>query len=264
MDKTPDLRNSFDPRGLATAFVWLTRLPLGGFMGTPPPPLAAAVWAFPLVGLVVGTGGGLVVLGGSLLGLPDFAIAVLAVAACIMLTGAMHEDGLADLADAAGGRDRNERLAIMRDSRIGSYGVLALGLVSALRITSLAALVHSTPWLGFAGLTGAAALSRAAMALGMWHLPPARCDGLGRMAGRPTMVGGGLALLLGAAILCWPCLMMSRPLMAWLTTIGVAAIPVIWIMRRAQRQLGGQTGDVLGAMQQTCECAVLMTLVAFT
>ena len=175
------------------AFVLLTRLPL--------PPLpdhafahgARAVWAYPLVGLVLG--GIVAALGAVLsgLGLPAALVAGLMLAALVMLTGAMHEDGLADTGDGLwGGQTPARRLEIMKDSRIGTYGVLALVLSTGLR------------WLGYAEvslaeLVAALVLSRAAMPALMAALPHARTDGLSRSVGRPGM--GPVAIALGLAAL---------------------------------------------------------------
>ena len=122
------------------AFSLLTRLPVGQIEGQVPP-LAASGWAWPLVGAVVGA---IMALAGGVglwLGLPPVMVAILSLAAGAWVTGAMHEDGLADVADGfGGGRDRARKLEIMRDSRVGSYGVLALILATAFRAAGLAAL----------------------------------------------------------------------------------------------------------------------------
>ncbi|WP_181180926.1 adenosylcobinamide-GDP ribazoletransferase, partial [Paracoccus sp. FO-3] len=147
----------------ALALVWLTRLPVGRLLPASPPTLAQAAWAFPLVGLAVGFIGAAVLGLAALAGLPGMVAALLAVGAMILATGALHEDGLADCADGSGGATRERRLEIMRDSRIGSYGVLALVLVTGLRVAAIAALV-AQPWLAAAAVAGLAAASRAGMA----------------------------------------------------------------------------------------------------
>ena len=112
-----------------TALVWLTRLPLGRFLPGTPVPLARAAWAFPLAGLAVAMAAAAVLLLADTLGLSAAIAAILAVGMQVWLTGGLHEDGLADYADGCGGATRARSLEIMRDSRIGSYGVLALLLV---------------------------------------------------------------------------------------------------------------------------------------
>ncbi|MBF0335337.1 MAG: adenosylcobinamide-GDP ribazoletransferase, partial [Alphaproteobacteria bacterium] len=121
------------------AAVFLTRLPLP-HLRDPARPLAACMWAFPLVGAVLGLTAGACFAGLASL-LPPLPAALVALALLVLATGGLHEDGLADLADGfGGGRDRDHRLEIMRDSRTGSYGALAVGFSLALRAAALAAL----------------------------------------------------------------------------------------------------------------------------
>ncbi|WP_323032778.1 adenosylcobinamide-GDP ribazoletransferase [Paracoccus sp. (in: a-proteobacteria)] len=243
------------------ALVWLTRLPVGRLLPAAPPVLAQAVWAFPLTGLVVGLIGALPLALASVTGLPAGVAALLAVGAMILATGGLHEDGLADFADGNGGATRERRLEIMRDSRIGSYGVLALILIVGLRVAAIAALFDD-PWLAVAAVIGLAAASRAGMAAGLGFMAPARPDGLGRAAGRPTRGTVTAALVFGAAVLLWPALFLSQPVAVWLALLLAVALAQIWLARRALRTLGGQTGDVLGAMQQVGEVAGLVVLTA--
>lgn len=250
-------------RDLAVALLWLTRLPVAWLLPRDLPVLAQAAWAFPLVGLAVGLIAGAVLLAAIAAGLSPAIAALLAVGALMLTTGALHEDGLADFADAAGGATRERRLEIMRDSRIGSYGVLALIVVTGLRIAALTALAAS-PWLAAAALVGTGAASRAGMAAGLGLMPPARADGLGRQAGRPGRGAVGVALLLGAATLLIPAAMSAQPLAAWLLAAGATALAGLWVAGRAMRRLGGQTGDVLGAIQQAGEAAGLVALTMFS
>ncbi|MCJ1900371.1 MULTISPECIES: adenosylcobinamide-GDP ribazoletransferase [Paracoccus] len=245
----------------ALALVWLTRLPVGRLLPASPPTLAQAAWAFPLVGLAVGFIGAAVLGLAALAGLPGMVAALLAVGAMILATGALHEDGLADCADGSGGATRERRLEIMRDSRIGSYGVLALVLVTGLRVAAIAALV-AQPWLAAEAVAGLAAASRAGMALGLGLMPPARHDGLGHAAGRPTRGAMLAALALGFAALMLPALDLPHPAAGWLVLAAAVAAAQLWLARRALRALGGQTGDVLGAMQQAGETAGLVALAA--
>ncbi|SMO50816.1 adenosylcobinamide-GDP ribazoletransferase [Paracoccus laeviglucosivorans] len=233
-------------REFATALVWLTRLPMRRVI---PVPLARAVWAFPLVGLVVALLGSVTLIVADALALSDMVAALLALAVMALATGALHEDGLADYADGCGGATRERALAIMRDSRIGSYGVLALIFSVGLKVAALA----DTDQAALA-LIAAAALSRAGMGAGLRWLPPARSDGLGRLAGRPTTGAVWTGLAIGAAL-------------AALCGFGAAVLAVLacgtaqaLVARNARRRLGGQTGDVLGAMQQVGEVAALLAL----
>src|SRR4051812_14340659 len=112
---------------LIVAATFLTRVPLHAIVQPHDPraSLAQALRAFPLIGALIGLAAGLVYAAAGLLGLAPLAAALVAIGASIALTGALHEDGLADCADGfGGGRERDAKLAIMRDSRIGTYGVL--------------------------------------------------------------------------------------------------------------------------------------------
>lgn len=239
---------------LQIAVMLLTRLPAGR-SGGDAPAMAATVWAWPLVGALVGGIAGAVYYAGWLLGLPPLVAALLGISALALATGAMHEDGLADLADGfGGGGDKDRKLEIMRDSRIGTYGVLALILSVALRASLIAALPD--PGLAVAGLVAMAMASRAGMGLWLWMLPPARDNGLGRSAGGVSVLALAIALVLGQA----GGFILASVL--WLP-IGAAVLAGGgFIALLAKRQIGGQTGDVLGASQQIGEIAGLLALSA--
>lgn len=239
---------------LPAALGLLTRLPVPVDAPRAMARGAAAAWAYPLAGAVVGAIGGVVYAVAVWLGLPAALAAGLAVAALVVTTGALHEDGLADTADGLwGGWTRDRRLEIMRDSRIGTYGVMALVLVIGLRTGALAALSPGTVWLA---LVGGGALSRAAM-VGVWSmLPPARTDGLSATTGQPRAVTAWLSLGLGIGIAALACGMAG--VIAALT--GLAGAVLVGLVARAK--IGGQTGDVLGAAQQIAEIATLLALVA--
>jgi adenosylcobinamide-GDP ribazoletransferase len=233
----------------------LTRLPFGA-TAAEDGAVAAAGWAFPLVGVGIGALAAIAFLVAETLGLAEFPAALLAVAAGIALTGALHEDGLADTVDGfGGGRDRNEKLAIMRDSRHGTFGVLALVLSVALRAAALATLgdpIHA----GLA-LIAAHAASRAMLPAVMRLLPTARPDGLAAAAGRPSRAVAAAAAAIGAAV----ALAMLGPLagaVALAAAGGAAALAAIL----ARRQIGGYTGDVLGFCQQLGEIVMLLAAAA--
>lgn len=256
---------------LATAF--LTRLPVERNLpdeddvahdaDTPLDPmeargdLASAMWLFPLVGFAIG-GTGAIVLGLlTWIGIPAAVAATLAVGAMIFLTGALHEDGLADIADGfGGGKDKDSKLRIMRDSRIGTYGVVAVAIVLIAKITALAAIAEWNIGAGAGALIAAATWSRALFAPTMRWLSPARSDGLGADAGTPgegtSWLGLGLAVALSALVLLTPAGFGVVPILA---VGGLAAFVVGWI---ALKQIGGYTGDVLGAGQQLAEAATLV------
>ena len=162
------------------ALMLLTRLPAGNIAGTAPS-LAAARWAFPLAGLPVGLVIACAYIGLSWLGLPVLLSAILALTAGVLTTGGLHEDGLADSADGfGGGHNRERKLEIMKDSRIGSYGVLALIMVMSARVVALSSL--SASMTAFLGILAFAMASRMLMVGYLSLLPAARSDGLGRHA----------------------------------------------------------------------------------
>ena len=230
--------------GLAAGL--LTRLPVGWLR--PSGVAGHAVWAYPLVGLVVGAAGAVVLWLGQAADLPPLASAAWALGAMVLATGALHEDGLADTADGlGGGATRARKLEIMRDSRIGGFGATALILSFAIRAATLAAL---TP----AALVAGAVIARAAMA-GVLLLPPARADGLAASVGRVSRGGFGAACVLAVVAAC--VLLPSRTATAAILAAAAAAAAVAWL---AWRQVGGHTGDICGAAEQAAECLVFSVL----
>ena len=224
----------------------LTRLPVPRLPESAFQNAGRATWAYPLVGLILG---GLAVLIWFVLlaiGLPNQVAAALTLAALVVMTGALHEDGLADTADGFwGGRTAERRLEIMRDSRIGSYGVLALVLSQLVRFLCMSLT-------GPAALIVAATVSRAVLPAMMMILPHARNDGLAHSVGRPA--GGAVLAALAIGLLTSIFLAHGHGL------LGAVAMPafIAWI---ACAKINGQTGDVLGATQQVTEIAVLLALV---
>lgn len=234
----------------------LTRLPAppGGhvdFAGR----LARAVRANPLVGAIVGAIGGLAFALASWLGLAPLVAATLAVLATILATGAYHEDGLADTADGFGGAfEREKKLAIMSDSRHGSYGVVAIASSMLLRIGAIAAIAD--PALVAAALIAAHAAARATLPAVMLWSEAAKNEGQGFQAGKPAKESVFAALAIAAAIALIALGFDAVPALA-------AAVAAAWAMAAiARRQIGGYTGDVLGATEQLAEIAMLLTLAA--
>ena len=251
MDKPGLLADGITHARLAIGF--LTRLPVDRGLTLEADALARAAWAFPLAGLLVGglAATGLVVLGA--IGVPPLAALVLVSAFGAWFTRGLHEDGLADFADGIGAPERARRLEIMRDSRIGTFGVLALVSVLALRLACLAALPGIEAMA--ATLLAAALVSRAAMAPVMAILPAARADGLARHAGRPSGTGV-LGAVVVALVLAMSAVSWSGVLLGALAVAGVTG----WLALLVRSRLGGQTGDVLGAVQQVAEAAFLLVL----
>lgn len=246
-------RGLFADFALATAV--LTRLPFA----TEPVQrgdIAAASWAFPLVGIGVGGIAALVFALANLLGWGGLLGGFAAVFAGIALTGALHEDGLADTVDGwGGGRDRDAKLAIMRDSRHGTYGILALVGSIGVRAACLAAL--GDPLHAGLALLAAHAGSRAALPAAMHLLPLARADGLGAEAGRPSRVVATIAGVTGTVI----ALGMLGPVAG---AVGCALLALVIAAggMLARQQIGGYTGDVLGAFQQIGEIVMLLVAAA--
>ncbi|MBY8976121.1 adenosylcobinamide-GDP ribazoletransferase [Rhodobacteraceae bacterium NNCM2] len=235
---------------LAAAIQFLTRLPVPP-LGWEPDRLARAMRYFPLTGALVGAVSGAVLLAASAT-LPAPVAAGLALAAGIWLTGALHEDGLADTADALGGHvGRDKALEIMRDSRIGTYGAAALVLSIGLRWAALASVPATS---GALMLIAAGATGRAMM------VPVSRISGYAR----PTGAGGAvaspatgveIALALLTAIAC--CLLLGAP---GTFAFAFAAIAAWLVLRFLLRRLGGYTGDGLGAIEQAAEVTVMIAL----
>jgi adenosylcobinamide-GDP ribazoletransferase len=233
---------------LAVAF--LTRLPLPDLGVVAEGGLARAMRAFPLVGGVVGLASGLVFAAAHAL-LPALPAALLAVLVAVLLTGALHEDGLADTADGLGARGgRDKRLEVMRDSRTGAFGVLAILFSIGLKVSALAA--APSGWAGLGALVAAAALSRALIPAAMQVMAPARADGLGATAGVPDASTAALAAVLGI-LLTFAGLGLGAPVAVLAALASAGAM--VWLARRI---LGGYTGDVLGAIQQAAEIGVLL------
>ena len=238
-----------------TAVAFLTRLPMPHPDGAMPGNFVRAHRMFPVVGALIGAVVGFVCLILRWLGLPDLAAAALALGAGAILTGALHEDGLADVADGfGGGRDKAAKLEIMRDSRLGTYGALILLVSFAARLSALAAIPDG--YVVYA-LIAAHALGRGILPLMSVNLPYARNDGLARNAGQPD---GTVALTALVIALVIALLALSWANAFWSALVaGVSAIAMAWL---ANRQIGGQTGDVLGGAEQVAETAILLLLAA--
>lgn len=264
----PDARNREREGGSATsrghliaAVAFLTRLPVAGTGEMPP--IAAAAWAFPLVGAAVGLATGAVYAAAAAAGVPTIAAALLALASGAYLTGALHEDGLADTADAFGAMgDRARRLEIMRDSRLGAFGVLALIFVIGFKLAAISALGGEAAGslVVLAALTASAAASRGVLPVVMRLAPLARSDGLAASAGRPGRLGAGLAVSLGVVVA--GAALTGHGWVAVAGSLSVAALVAAGVVALAVRRLGGYTGDVLGATQQGTEAAMLLALSA--
>lgn len=242
-------------RDIADALRFFTRLRVGETEPGAPLDIDRIAWAAPVAGAAVGLIGALVLALTAALGLPLFLRATFATAALAVATGALHEDGLADVADGfGGGPTRARKLEIMRDSRVGAYGAIAIALALILRVGALAAALDGGFWRAASSLMLVAALSRAAALTPLALMAPARIDGAGAAAGRldsnalATAWGSALviAVALGLVVLG-----LAHALLAALGS-GAGALLMVALARRA---IGGQTGDVAGAAQQCGEIA---------
>lgn len=244
---------------LLLAAAVLTRLPVAPAAdgaAAAPGAIAAASWAFPAVGAGIGGIAALVLFVAAALGLDPAPAALLALAAAGWLTGALHEDGLADTADGfGGGRDREAKLAIMRDSRHGTYGIVALVFSIGLRAAALISIPG--PVEGGLALIAAHAVSRAALPMVMRRLAQARTEGLGALAGTPGPTAALAALAIGILVALGMLGPVRGAVAVVLTGAAVAATAAL-----ARRQIGGYTGDVLGAMQQIGEIVMLLVAAA--
>ena len=221
-----------------------------------------AVRVLPLVGAVLGAFAALAMGAALGLGLPPSLAAPLSLGSLILLSGALHEDGLADCADGFfGGATRERRLEIMRDSRIGTFGAVALALSLYVRAASLALIAGESLGLAAAVLIGAAALSRTAALIPLAVLPPARENGAGFAAGKPDRAARAAAACLGVIFALAPVLAGTGPVRA-LTAIAVATGAAYAIVPLARKLIGGQTGDVAGAAQQLSEIAFYLAFAA--
>lgn len=249
-------------RSLDATLRFYSRLRLSGDDRHAPPNFATAAWAVPIAGAIIGGCGAATLIASRWLGLPALSAATVSVATLVLATGALHEDGLADVADGfGGGATRERKLEIMRDSRIGSYGATALALALLLRVSSLAALTERSLVIAACALLAAGAFSRAAALIPMVILTPARPDGAGASAQRPT-AGALRDALIAAGLVCVAPISVGAPLASVATGFALALGAALFATKLAQRQIGGFTGDVLGAAQQAAECAVLLALAA--
>ena len=247
---SPVLRDWLDDLWAAAAF--LTRVPIP--QRDAPANLARAYRAFPLVGAAIGAAIGAVDLLLLRIGLPAIAAAALALGAAALLTGALHDDGLADVADGfGGGADKAAKLEVMRDSRVGTYGVLVLLTAFVTKVGALSALPRADV---FMALVATHALARAPLAVLAARMPYAR-EGLAASVGRPDPSTAFAASVVAIAIA-----FLALPANMALAAVIVTTLGAMGCAALAQRQIGGQTGDVLGATEQVCEIAVLVLLAA--
>lgn len=247
-DTAPWLQNRQDELILAAGLLTRLRIPLAVKNQELTP--AHGLWAFPLVGALVGLISALAYYIISLAGFPPSIAAIGSLAAAALTTGLLHEDGLADFADSAGATSQEEKIKIMRDSRIGTYGVCALIASFAARGVSIS---HIQPSDVVLIIIVAHIASRSLIALHYQLLQPASVSGLAKSAGHPTAdrIIAAIAIGVAAALLILP-----FPLA--LITLAACLVACLTITLYVKYSLGGYTGDTLGATQQVAEVTILL------
>jgi adenosylcobinamide-GDP ribazoletransferase len=247
---------------IARAAGFLSRLPLPhrffvGYDGS----LTRVARALPVAGALITLPSAFLLVLLLLLGTEPLLATLVALTLQIFLTGALHEDGLADCADGlGGGKDKERALEIMKDSRLGAYGGLALVLSVALRVSAISAIVTASGVMA-AGtcLVATAALSRAAL---VWHwttLPPAKPTGVAALAGAPDANARNIAIVSGLLIFALLALA-GAGLKATVAAIILASLAIAIFTRLTRKKIEGHTGDTLGASQQVVEIVTLLAL----
>ena len=245
----------------AEALTFLTRYPLPRRLFSRQPAGAKAAWAFPIAGVLAAALPALFLAALLAVAAGPLLAALLALTVYALVTGGLHQDGLADSADGLlGGRDRGHALEIMKDSRIGSFGVLALMFLTGIKAASLADISGSGD--APAMFVAAAAVGRAAMVF-HWHaLPAARTDGVARRLGQPAVTETALAILSAIVVMLLaggaidPIRAMGIAALATALTTGLFSVFV-------RRRIAGHTGDTLGATAEIGETTFLTALVIF-
>lgn len=249
----------------ATCIRFYSRLPVPALPGENAhalPDFQLVPRALPFAALVIAAPAALIALLAGLAGVNALLTAALAVTALVVTTGAFHEDGLADSADGLfGGHTPERRLEIMKDSRVGTFGALALGLSLLLRVSALSAILQGAgAWAVAAAVLVAAPWSRVEGVRILATVEPSRSSGASAAVGQPDRsvlpiaygLSGALALLLVAGG--------ALPLAGIVLGLALSALMTLWLSRTAIRLIGGQTGDILGAAQQLGEIAIYLGL----
>ncbi|MCX8999812.1 adenosylcobinamide-GDP ribazoletransferase [Rhizobiaceae bacterium BDR2-2] len=247
-------------RNILVACAFLGRVPVpgrvfDGFDGR----MGAIAHAFPVAGFLVALPGALLFWLMLTLGTDALVAALLALSLQALVTGALHEDGLADCADGfGGGRSREEVLDIMKDSRIGTFGAIALFMSFALRAAMLASVaMHLPPLAAAFALPASGTLARTLMVAHWQALPPAREQGLATSAGQPDLAGTARALAIGTVLAGIPVIAVFG-LPALFLALSLGGIAAFAMTRLAARRINGHTGDTIGAVEQIGEIAVLL------
>ncbi|UTW57415.1 adenosylcobinamide-GDP ribazoletransferase [Kordiimonas sp. SCSIO 12603] len=239
---------------IAAAFMLLTRIPINWTkISDAPPNLGRAMWAYPVVGFFIGGLMSLAFLASTHIGISKELAILIAISTAVFTTGSFHEDGLADVADGfGGGYGKDKKLEIMRDSRIGTYGGLALIIAFSFKFFSLQSMTEMDI---VRAMIIVAVISRSVILIPPLILSPARSNSLATEAGKPSFptVTTAFILSLGSSFF-----IASMAATIFLTVS--ALLTTLVFCRLAYKQVGGYSGDILGATQQLSEIAMLITL----
>jgi|SRR5262245_6458077 len=259
-DAAPEDWSSADwAEDLQTAAGFLTWVPIPG-RAQETFDLRRASRAFPVAGALIGLAAAIVVILCASLGMSSLLSAALAILAIVIITGAFHEDGLADTVDGFwGAADREGKLKIMYDARIGTFGVLALLFSVLIRIAALEQILGEGTLPAAASLVAAGAVSRHGMVALLRRSPNARGEGLAYSAGTPWP-GAERTSLITALVIGLPAAWLAGGVVGILVAGALAIVAFIGVKELARHHIGGHTGDVCGAMQQVVEIAMLIGL----
>ena len=238
-----------------------TRLPLSAcFLSHHPLDIERRGWAIPVAGAIIGLASAMTLCLFQMIGFSSLICAIFSVICVVLITGGLHEDGLADFVDGVGGgKNREDKLKIMRDSHIGSYGALAIFLALLLRVGAISALLQHGLMISCLALVMAAFCSRVFGLSPMLFMPSARQDGLGAMMAAPSMCRYNflIGIVFFIAIIL-SCSEMTISIVFIALALSLCSSIIIGMI--ARRYLGGYTGDVLGAAQLAAEITALLML----
>ena len=243
-----------------TAMQFFTRLPIPSWVGYEPSWVRSCARYFPLIGILVGAVTAAILLA-TAYSLPMPLSVLVSTVAGILLTGALHEDGFADICDGFGGGNSPVKIIeIMRDPRIGVFGAVGIGLLLAIKVVALTSM--SAPAAAWALLL-AHPLSRIAATTLIWRMTYAAPDGKASFVSQAISLPIFFAACLPVAallVIALSCNAFVLPNL--LTSIVAMLIGTVWLARKFQRDLGGYTGDCLGAVQQVTEVLFYIGLLA--
>ena len=252
-------------KDLMACVQFLSRLPIPEFLANhDKPDLAKSSRMFPIAGLVISAPAIIVMMLLGLLDVPSQVIAAVVISIQLVVTGALHEDGLADCADGfGGGRNLEDKLAIMKDSHVGAFGVSASIMALVLRFVLLSSFLDISILAAILALLSAQLLSRAVQVAFWQSLPPARPDGLAGTLGQPdgAAIQWALAIgIIGAITLTF----FAFPAISVFLSMAMTILAVIAFHLLCKKQINGQTGDTIGAIQIITEIAFLIGLTTFS